>query len=218
MDQHDLAKEISALKERLAALEQRRRRVRLTAVAVVVALGASVAVAQTFTTFAPNTPAVAQQINDNFLNLKNSITALTTTVGTLQPKSELSGMIAFFPTLVGGSNRCPTGWTEYTQLSGRTVVGLQAGGSIGSLVGSPLGPQENRVHSHQWAWMSTNTNWHSYDDAGVDNIVINWTDGMDSAGTGTYPLGRDTGAEVHYYTDVAALNFPYVQLLPCRKN
>src|SRR5262245_12323930 len=64
--------EVRELKARLAALERRRARARWWVLAAVV--GASVAYGQ-LTVFAPDTPAVASQVNANFALLKSWIEA-----------------------------------------------------------------------------------------------------------------------------------------------
>lgn len=56
-----------------------------------------------------------------------------------------SGVIAFFASLT-----CPTGWTEYTALHGRYIVG-STGANQGTPVGTALNSGENRAsgqHSH----------------------------------------------------------------------
>ena len=53
-----------------------------------------------------------------------------------------TGMIAFF------AAACPSGWTEYTALRGRAVVGTPAGGTNAGTVGTPLSNLENRAHAH----------------------------------------------------------------------
>ncbi len=50
-----------------------------------------------------------------------------------------SWMIAFFP------GDCPNGWTEYTTLQGRYVVGLPNGGTSEGSVGTALTNNENRA-------------------------------------------------------------------------
>ncbi len=57
-----------------------------------------------------------------------------------------SGAVMFFDTAV-----CPTGWTELTEANGRYLVGLPAGGTLGTTVGAALTDGENRAvgqHSH----------------------------------------------------------------------
>jgi len=54
-----------------------------------------------------------------------------------------TGAIEFFDL-----TECPPGWSEYTEASGRLLVGLQSGGMQGGSVGSPLGNLEDRTHAH----------------------------------------------------------------------
>lgn len=66
-----------------------------------------------------------------------------------------SGMIAFFP----GS--CPTGWSEYTSLRGRVVIGTPSGGTGEGTVGTALTDLSSRsiseVVAHQHAIDPTST-------------------------------------------------------------
>jgi len=54
---------------------------------------------------------------------------LTTSSAGLVP----SGMIAFF-----AASTCPAGWTEFTELQGRFLVGTPAGGSSGGSIGTAM--------------------------------------------------------------------------------
>lgn len=213
MGNEALAAELAALKSRLEALERRRSRVRLSALGVVIALGATAAVAQTLTTFAPNTPALASDVNDNFTILAARITALTTAA---QTRAELSGLIAFFPTV--GAGRCPTGWTEYAPAQGRTIVGLVPAGTVTGTVGTALTNLEDRVHQHQWSYLTSTQDWRSWDNTGQTIEITNWDDGIDGQGTGVYPLARLSAGAISFFTEPRSAQVPYIQLLACRKN
>jgi len=57
-----------------------------------------------------------------------------------------SGAVMFF-----NLSSCPSGWTEYTALRGRYVVGLPSGGTLAEGAGIALSNQEDRhtgAHSH----------------------------------------------------------------------
>jgi hypothetical protein len=44
------------------------------------------------------------------------------------------------------------------------------------------------THNHEWARLTSNENWRSFDSNGDAIELVNWTDGMDAAGSGNYPI------------------------------
>lgn len=54
-----------------------------------------------------------------------------------------SGMVAY---ISGGT--CPAGWIAASNVEGRLVVAVSEGKDVGVQVGTPLGDQEDRQHSH----------------------------------------------------------------------
>lgn len=61
------------------------------------------------------------------------------------PTDVPSGTVAFFSRSDG---TCPQGYRTATEVSGRLVVGVTVGDSVGKLVGVPLTNQEDRTHVH----------------------------------------------------------------------
>lgn len=84
----------------------------------------------------------------------NPATVVQTTMNTTV--SAPTGAVMFFNIANSTSgNDCPSGWTEFTQLNGRYVVGLAQGNTLATPVGSALSNQENRAtgaHAHQYYW------------------------------------------------------------------
>lgn len=157
-----------------------------------------------------------------------------------------SGAVAFFDLAA-----CPTGWSELVEARGRLVVGLQPGGTLRGTQGNALSNLEVRTHNHfvtnstqtsssgahrhQWASLSSNgtgPEWRSFDTNGAPVSVFQWTNGIDDAGSGIYPLTASppvalytSMSTAHEHTinfasvptTVAAGGLPYLQLLTCRK-
>lgn len=148
---------------------------------------------------------------------------------------------------------CPTGWHVFAKAQGRTVVGLNPGGTLRGRVGVKLTDKEVRKHDHtidpgaqftnvtgqhSHVWATYNNGQFSASGGGGADFVA-WGDGMDSAGTGFYPLALDFkgslqtttffntsqgGNHAHTVdleeaTSTATANrFPFVQLLMCEKD
>ncbi len=55
-----------------------------------------------------------------------------------------SGTVAFF----GGSASCPFGWAPADMVTGRAVVAVNDGTSVGRTVGTALRDREDRTHAH----------------------------------------------------------------------
>jgi hypothetical protein len=168
---------------------------------------------------------------------------------------EPDGALATMPArAVVAFNRqsCPNGWSQFAPAEGRVVVGLNPGGALRGRVGIPLGDKEKRRHTHLVdppTRATTNVGshdhiWASYSNGewlaplgGADFVA--WGDGMDSAGSGYYPLAVDSKGGPNSFdsftTSYAGGHFhqvdidpvmttakwdriPYIQLLMCIKN
>lgn len=110
-----------------------------------------------------------------------------------------SGLIAYFE-----SPECPTGWRPADSVRGRYVVGVNAPGELGGVVGSSLRDKENRAtgqHKHQYV-----------DRYNKANAAEGYLSGGGSSGSA--PFDKTTydiaGA-------VDGTNAPYIQLLACIK-
>lgn len=58
------------------------------------------------------------------------------------------------------------------------------------------------LHSHRWSWLDDAERWYTYDAAGGAVLLIDWGDGMDTAGSGNYPFARGAASStVHYRTN-----------------
>jgi hypothetical protein len=57
-----------------------------------------------------------------------------------------AGMVAY---ISGGL--CPTGWTPASNVEGRITIAVSDGKDLGVQVGTPLGDQEDRNHTHSYA-------------------------------------------------------------------
>ena len=127
------------------------------------------------------------------------------------------GAVVFF-----NLTACPTGWTEFANAAGRTLVGRPTGGSVGGMVGTALTNLENRTHTHGvtvdplafesdlngahrhlWSTFSTSRIWRTFNEDGSPRILVSWIDGMANAGAGQFPLEVDPqpSAESRHYTD-----------------
>jgi len=148
---------------------------------------------------------------------------------------------------------CPTGWHAFAKAQGRTVVGLNPEGTLRAQVGAKLEDKEVRKHKHTVDPGEQFTNvtgqhshvWATYQNgqfsaSGVGGAdFVAWGDGMDSTGTGFYPLALDfkgspqtttffntsqSGNHAHSVdlveeTSTATWNrVPYIQLLMCEKD
>lgn len=123
------------------------------------------------------------------------------------------GAIAFFE-----QADCPAGWTEYEPARGRAVLGLNPGGTVAGIVGTPLSDLEIRPHDHSvdaettstaldgqhnHAWgqilaVSDGVQWISYTASGLSRLVFPWENGVGNEGSGIYPLAAQPNDE--FYT------------------
>ena len=135
-----------------------------------------------------------------------------------------SGAMMFFDL-----GACPAGWTAFEPARGRYVVGLNAGGTLASTVGTALTDLQNRIvgqHSH-----GTTDPGHAHGINGsgaalrVPNAVISFNGrgpistlpaAPNAATTGIMP--STTGISVASAGGTPGTNAPYVQLLACRKD
>lgn len=216
MNDPSVEQRLEALQARLATLE-RRRNLSVLAAAVVVVAGLALAQPTGLITFAADTPARSSEVNDNFTYLNNRITTLDTRVTTVNSALTTSlserlpaGTIAFF-----AATTCPTTWQVYGPLRGRTVVGLPSTGAVTSVGGVLDGGFP--LHAHEWARFDLQNDWYSWNITGGIQRIIDWNDGMDSAGSGEYPLSVNAGLPLNWFTATVETGMPYVQLLPCQK-
>ncbi len=60
-------------------------------------------------------------------------------------------------------------------------------------------------HNHRWSQITSNETWQSYDSDGSLITMMDWGDGMDSAGSGNFPVGVNstwTGTRSFYTGDI----------------
>jgi hypothetical protein len=159
-----------------------------------------------------------------------------------------TGSVIFFD-----GSQCPAGWSPLDAARGRVIVGLPQGGTVKGTVGPPLTDLQDRGHAHSvdppridttndthnhiWGeFLGGSLIWRSFTSGGSTTELVNWENGMDTAGAGHYPLSRSVNATRSYYTnrdthghsvDIGAVNstganishvIPYIQLLVCRKD
>jgi hypothetical protein len=138
-----------------------------------------------------------------------------------------AGAVMFFDGTV-----CPRGWSAFEAARGRTVVGLRAGGTPAGVGGSALPDlgvvtaAEGGGHSHVWSIFEWGTKaWKTWQPGGDLELLMDWGDGMDNAGSGYYPLAPPAGGSgTSLYSTAAVVghthtvDMPYVQLLACVKN
>ncbi len=138
---------------------------------------------------------------------------------------ETSGQIAFF------AAACPSGWTEYTALRGRVVVGAPLSGTVAGTVGTALTNLQDPTHTHTGP-----SHTHTYTDviahshrqqAGNDGNCgdakssTNCSNNIVSTNTYTANTGVSTGTTAASGTGVTSATSatpPYIQLTACQKN
>jgi len=174
----------------------------------------------------------------------STVTGIVTTAEAAGGDIPRGAVVAFSRTT------CPNGWTAFTKANGRVIVGLRPGGTLGGVVGDRLNDLQRKKHNHAVNVPSTDTDpagYHSHRALSFSNgvwktgsgmTVVSWSDGMDGAGAGLYPLAATSKwengafnvntsiADAHNHSvDPATFNsakswngMPYVQLTYCMKN
>lgn len=107
-----------------------------------------------------------------------------------------SGMIAYFT----GGNGCPDGWTAAAEAAGRIAVGVTDVNNIGLGTGTPLGDQEDRVHTHSFTATTS-----------IDNKNIA------AAGGGNDSAAQAGTIATAGMTEEATTGLPFTQLIVCKK-
>jgi len=129
-----------------------------------------------------------------------------------------SGTIAYF-----NSASCPAGWSEFTSVRGRYIVGLPSGGTLAASVGTALSNQENRatgLHNHG---ITDPGHSHGVNDGSLD-LARNYgpygilTNQSVYGSSGGLISSATTGITINNAGSVAGTNAPFIQLLTCFKN
>ena len=124
---------------------------------------------------------------------------------------------------------CPAGWTAFDAARGRTLVGLNNGGTRGGTAGTPLGDLEDRAVGQHAHGITDPGHGHSLrghnGSLRVPGIAISVagrslidTVVPPSNGVLTGVVPATTGVTVDPSGSVPGTNAPYVQLLACRKD
>ncbi len=131
-----------------------------------------------------------------------------------------AGMIAFF-----ASATCPSGWTEYTAVRGRLILGLPVGGTVAGTKGTAIGNLAAlpvTQHNHSASSDSAGSHFHGSavgcsTNAGCGSSVNRYVDGdladtlnTTSAGSHSHIITVNNAGDVN--------GPPYLQLLACQKN
>ncbi len=112
------------------------------------------------------------------------------------------GVVAF-----SNVTSCPSGWSEYVEVQGRYIVGVNPGGQVGRQVGTALNDRQavaTGAHTHTYTYTFSPTP-PTY--VGYTNVSSTFALNQMGLTSGTT---RAAGA--------GATNAPYVQYLMCRKN
>lgn len=195
---------------RLAEAQRRQSRLRAGVLGALVLLGAGVALAQpAITTFGPDLPALASQVNGNFDQLAQFAV----------PR----GAVIFVDGPCPANTALPDGGVRvnYTQVAqGRAIVGLPAGGTLGQPFGTAMTGNTPPVHSH------TTTAAGSHNHGGLTGSfggwvqgTVNWAvqPGFDSPWHHVHGIGFD-GNHTHPLSDISASAvIPYVFYTACKK-
>ena len=96
---------------------------------------------------------------------------------------------------------CPLGWTSMDEATGRTMLPLPTGGTLGATVGAPLLTGEQRTHVH----------------AATTKVDVPTQSFAAIAGSGNDGLGAAGSIDVDVPLDPASAELPYVHLLACEK-
>lgn len=108
----------------------------------------------------------------------------------------VSGTVAFFTAAT-----CPSGWQAAPYLQGSMPLGATTGWSgIGVMVGTPLGDQEDRTHTHEYV--------------GDALVLTKQVAGADGSNTSAAAAGS---VSVMGTSDPATSGLPFIQMLACEK-
>lgn len=209
----ELEQQMAAMQQRLNELERATRQTRtrrtIWAVAFVLAAGTAMGAATWPANFQAGAPAKAAALNDYFNDLDTRLAAAS-------PRVVPTGAVMFF-----NLSGCPMGWSVFTQARGRTLVGLNSGGTLATTVGTPIPNATAPTHGHRWSRLSSTGVWNSFNNSGTEFALINWNNGLnEGGGTGYYPFAPDAPpiADTIYFTSSDTSGLAYVQLLACSKD
>jgi hypothetical protein len=151
-------------------------------------------------------------------NITGTVKANNLTVGNVTDAYVPAGAVMFF-----SLGSCPSGWSEFTSVRGRYIVGLPSGGTLAGTVGTALSDQENRaVGKHN----------HSIIDPAHEHTLPTRSIG-DGSLASSMPQGSSessgsiandpinsatTDVTINDTGSVAGTNAPYIQLLSCQKD
>ena len=111
-----------------------------------------------------------------------------------------SGQISAF------NSTCPSGWTEYTAVRGRTIVGTPSSGTNAGTVGTAFTDLEDRTHSHSYSGSTSGGGSHGFDSGEGANDNSAADAGHQHSFSGT--SGTSATSNV----------IPYIQLTYCSKD
>ncbi len=87
-----------------------------------------------------------------FIGATFGVVAVTLTDTPLAPAQETAddgvptNLVAYF----ANGSACPAGWEDATDVRGYVVIGTANPARVGEGYGTPLGPEEDRTHTHQY--------------------------------------------------------------------
>lgn len=139
------------------------------------------------------------------LGTADTISDLTDRLQRVESRVVMSGTISFFQL-----SDCPDGWRDAPELSGRYVVGLQSGGTLGAQVGQALSNQENRpTGKHHHTFIDGRVQHNSACQRKYEGIAADFRSGSPTALCNNDSRTAEFGVE--------GTNAPYIQLRACRK-
>ncbi|MDU0353753.1 hypothetical protein RS130_07300 [Paraglaciecola aquimarina] len=127
------------------------------------------------------------------------------------------GLIARDTVAFLAANSCPTGWTEFTEMRGRYVVGLLQNGTLKKTVGTPLGNGESRnnpgTHNHEFHdnMFAHQNGWNGSPNGSHDG------EGLNASWRGDGPARRGSMKKATSQVGTNDTDSPYIQLLACIK-
>lgn len=167
---------------------------------------------------------------------------------TIPPPVELpSGAVVFFD-----ATECPAGWSFLYRGEGRGIVGSQPGGDVWGVQGAAMPDLSSPIHyhtisgsftavsagshNHWWAYLfHSEMKWSSYTSDYRVTTLIDWSNGIDNAGSGIYPFAvpgfsvdkvqgtsnvssHNHAVSLYHSSGPASAAMPYLQLLGCEKD